>query len=361
VVLLVCLAWILIGVVLGSQTALGMSMQGTPIGLASALRTSLVNALPWIPATLVAIRMGARLPVTRSTWPRRLPVHLLAVPLVGWLANAGVVLGFWWMAGTFQGWSALARQVTMWATIRIHVAGVVYGVAYALTRGWLYVRDARTRELRVAQLEAQLTRARLQALNEQIRPHFLFNTLHAIGQMWRSGRADEADSMLDRLGLLFQRVRSSTDRPRIRLDEELSMVEDYLAIERARFSDRLNVSVSAAPEARACLVPPLLLQPLVENAVRHGVSTSPEACRVDVSATIRGAWLVLEVVDDGAGPGRGSSKAGTGTGLSNTRERLRHAYDGEHRFDIEERHGGGTRVTIEIRASLDPDEHGWRP
>lgn len=359
VVVGVCGAWLLIGVVLGSQTALGLSMQGSPIPLSDALRTSLVNALPWIPATLLAIGMAIRFPVSRARWMRTLPLHVLAVPVVAWVANLGVVSGFWWLSGTFAGWGTLARQAAFWATIRIHVAALVYAVSYALTHGWLYVRAARARELRLSRLETQVARARFQALSAQIRPHFLFNTLHAIGQMWRSGRADEAEAVLDHLGSLFQRVRASTERLAIPLAEELSMVEDYLAIERARFRDRLGAEVCSTPEARACLVPPLLLQPLVENAIRHGISASADAGRVRVSAEVVGDALVLVVADDGPGIDGRSPHAGSGTGLSNTRERLAHAFGDAHALEIGAGPDGGTVVRVELPAERDPDAPWW--
>lgn len=349
----VCVAWILIGVVLGSQTALGMTMQGNPVALSGAVQTALVNNLPWIPPTLMAIWIAIRVPVTKSTWKRAVWVHIVAVPMAGWVANVGVVSGFWILGGTYNGLFALARQAAFWATVRLHVALLVYGVTVTLTWGWLYLREARARELRFARLETQLTRARLQALNEQMRPHFLFNTLHTIGQLWRSGRAVEADEMLDHLGSLFQRVRASTDHPTIPLDDELSMVEAYLAIERSRFSDRLTVEVTATPEARSCAIPPLLLQPLVENAIRHGVSTSPTAGRVRVRAEVRTGRLVLTVEDDGPGMNGNPPRPGGGTGLPNTRERLRYAFGEDHSFDITSPEAGGTTIRVELPATTE--------
>lgn len=354
-VLGVSAVWIGIGVVLGSQTALGLSMQGTPVVLGDAIRTALVNNLPWIPATLLSLGVAHRFPLTRSTWTRAVPVHLAAVPVVSWVANLGVVAGFWLMAGNFQGVPALARQAAFWATIRLHVAALVHGGAVALWHGWVYLRDARERELRVARLETQLNRARFQALSAQIRPHFLFNTLHTIGQLWRSGRSGEAEEMLDHLGSLFQRVRSSTDRPGIPLAEELSMVEEYLAIEEARFPDRLSTRVRVSTEARACTVPPLLLQPLVENAIRHGVSASPGSGRVVVEGLVSAGRLRIDVTDDGPGMATESAAAGTGTGLSNTRERLWHAFGDAASLDIGTPAGGGTRVRIELPALVDSD------
>lgn len=353
-------AWVLIGVVLGSQTALGMTMQGTPVVLTDAIRTALVNNLPWIPATLIAIAVARRFPLGRSTWRVAVPVHLLAIPVVSWIANLGVVLGFWAMAGTFDGVSALARQAAFWATIRLHVAALVYAGTVALTHGWLYLREANERRVRVARLETQLNRARFEALNAQIRPHFLFNTLHTIGQLWRSGRADEAEEMLDHLGSLFQRVRSSTERPGIPLAEELSMVEEYLAIEEARFADRLRTTIRVSDEARRCVVPPLLLQPLVENAIRHGISPSPDAGCMRVEGEVRGERLRIDIVDDGPGMESTTPTPGSGTGLANTRERLRHAFGDAGALTISVPDTGrGTRVRVEIPATRDPDVTPW--
>jgi LytS/YehU family sensor histidine kinase len=212
----------------------------------------------------------------------------------------------------------------------------------------LHSREARARELQLAQLEGQLARAQVQALNAQIRPHFLFNTLHTIGQMWRSGRSDEADAVLDRLGALFHRVQRCTARFEVPLGEELELVREYLAIEQARFRDRLRVSVSADDAALDSLVPPLILQPIVENAIRHGVATVSSAGLVEVRAAVRGDRLELVVHDDGPGMEVPSAQRGSGTGLRNTRDRLAqlHGDRAVLRMSSDARHG--TTVTIEL-------------
>jgi sensor histidine kinase YesM len=200
----------------------------------------------------------------------------------------------------------------------------------------------------MARLEGQLATARLNALNAQIRPHFLFNTLHTIGQLWRSGRSDEADAMLDHLGALFQEVQGQTGRDRVPLDQELRTVERYLAIERARFRDRLKVELGASDEAREVEVPPLLLQPLVENAVRHGISPRSDAGLVRVDATVDGEILRVSIEDDGPGPEVPASHPGSGTGLTNVRERLAQLYGSAARLTIGARPGGGCRVDLAI-------------
>ncbi len=346
-------AWVLLGVVLGSQTALGMNMQGNPVVLTEAIRTAWVNNLPWIPATWIAIALGLRFPVGREKGWWTVWVHLAAVPVVSWLANVGVVLGFWAMAGSWQGWTVLARQAAFWGTVRLHVALLVYLLALALTHAWVWFRDGKVRQLRLAQLESQLSRARLEALNAQIRPHFLFNTLHTIGQLWRSGRSDSAEEMLDRLGSLFQKVRTTTESSGIQLDEELSMVEDYLAIEQARFVDRLTVNVSADSTARSCIVPPLLLQPLVENAVRHGTSAIEGPGTVGVHAAVEGDELTITITDNGPGLDAVPARPGTGTGVSNTRDRLHHVHGRAGVLELEPNQPSGVAAVVRMPACFD--------
>src|SRR5262249_13321266 len=145
-------------------------------------------------------------------------------------ANVLVVAGYWAMSGSYQGLIVLVREGARWAAVRLHIAILIYGGILGITEAVLYYRAARARELRLVRVESQLVRAQLQALNAQIRPHFLFNTLHTIGQLWRSGRSDDAELVLDDLGALFHKVQSSTSRIEIPLSEELEMVREYLAI-----------------------------------------------------------------------------------------------------------------------------------
>ncbi len=353
----VVVAWVVVAIVWGAQNSLAANLQGSPVPVTSAVRTTLVQSLPWIPGTLVVLFLAARFPVTRATWRRNLPLHAAAVPLVALLVNTLVVLGFWTLQGSFDGFGALLRGGARWAAIRIHVVALLYAALAAGTHAVLYYRDERARELRLARLEGQLTRARLDALSAQIRPHFLFNTLHTIGQLWRSDRQDEADAMLDHLGALFHRVQETSGRTAVLLEEELEMVEDYLAIERVRFRDRLRTAVRVSPEAAACTVPPLLLQPVVENAVRHGISARSAAGLVEIDARVQAGELIITIGDDGPGfaadarrpPSGGSPRRGTG--LRNTRERLAELYGEGATLETGERPGGGGVVRIRMGAT----------
>lgn len=348
-------AWVLLGVVLGSQTALGMNMQGNPVVVGDAIRTAWVNNLPWIPVTWIAIWLALRFPLSGGARRRSIIVHLLALPVLSWIANVGVVLGFWAISGAWQGVETLARQAAFWGTVRFHIAVLVYTSTVALTHVWVWFRDGKARELRMARLESQLSTARLEALNAQIRPHFLFNTMHTIGQLWRSGRSDSAEEMLDRLGSLFQRVRTTTESGGITLDEELSMVEDYLAIEQARFADRLTVAVQADSRARACVVLPLILQPLVENAIRHGTSVIEGPGTVHVDATVEDGHLQISITDNGPGLGVAPTRPGSGTGVSNTRERLRHSFGQDGQLELRPNEPTGVVVILRMPARHELD------
>jgi two-component system LytT family sensor kinase len=350
-VLGVCAGWILAGALLGAQTALGSTLAGTrPIPLGRAVSDAMLQTLPWIPVTLAVIALTIRFPLTRERWRRHAPIHLGAAPVLAFVANVLVVLGFWMRMGSFRGLEVLARQGVLWATVNFHVALMIDLAILGITSFVLHYRASRARELQVAQLEGQLARAQVQALNAQIRPHFLFNTLHSIGQMWRSGRADEADAVLDHLGGLFHKVQRSTSRFEVPLAEELELVREYLAIEQARFRDRLRVSVRAPDDALDWLVPPLILQPIVENAIRHGVAAVSTAGCVEVSAEVRDGRLHLAVRDDGPGMRAASAQAGSGTGLRNTRERLAQLYGPSASLEVTSEASFGTSVRIAIPA-----------
>ena len=346
----VCALWLLVGVVQASQAVLSGALQSEPVTTARALRDALLQTLPWIPPTLAILALAVRFPVTRSTWTRTLPIHLLAFPLVAWVENLLVVVGYATMQAQSPPLPALLRSAGTWTLLRLHVAALVYVTIAAATQAWVFYRRTRARELHMARLEGQLARARLDALTAQIRPHFLFNTLHTIGQLWRSGHPDEADAMLDHLGELFQRVQQTTSRPLVSLDEELETVEAYLAIESARFRDRLCIEIDASADARTLAIPPLLLQPLVENAVRHGIAVSSAAGRIRVQGRRDADRLVIEIEDDGPGFANDATSRGTGTGLANTRARLEQLFGDAQRLDIGRSNGRGTHIRIEIPA-----------
>ena len=359
IILGVCGLWLVVGVLWGAQTALASAVMGTnPVTLQDAIKTALQQIVPWVPVTLAVIALTVRFPLGRGRWAKHAAIHLVAAPVLSIAANMLVVLMYWASSGKYGGLGMLVQQAALWGTVRFHVALLVYAAILGITQGVLYYRSVQSRELQLAKMESQLAQARLQALNAQIRPHFLFNTLHTIGQLWRSGRSDDADAVLDHLGALFHKVTSSTSRFEVSLAEELELVRDYLAIEEVRFRDRLRPIVGAQPDALDCLVPPLILQPIVENAVRHGISAVSSAGVLEVSAIRDGSRLRLTVRDDGPGMSAATKSPGSGTGLRNTRERLAELYGDRGLMSIADAPGGGTIVTVDIPVSTNGHGNG---
>ena len=225
---------------------------------------------------------------------------------------------------------------------------------YAILLGAVYCADYyaryRERELAASQLQGQLAHAQLQALRMQLNPHFLFNALNSISMLVRGGQSDQAVRMLAGLGDLLRGVLEE-DRPHeVPLRDELDFLRRYLAIEQIR-AGRLRVKVEVAPELMEARVPNLILQPIVENAIRHGISKSSSAGLVEIGARRENGSLLLSVRDDGPGvPGGGRE----GVGLRNTRARLARMYGDGQRLEVGNADGGGALVTLRLPFQAGP-------
>ena len=215
---------------------------------------------------------------------------------------------------------------------------IVYWVIVTI----LYLWD---RQVRSAQLEKKLAETRLQNLRLQLQPHFLFNALNTISSvMYEDPR--KADGMISGLSDLLRSTLQETDAQEIPLEREIQTLELYLDIMRRRFEEKLEIQVNVDPEVQHALVPQLLLQPLVENSIRHGVDPATNGISVTVTARRDGADIRLQVRDSGRGIGTG--KIQRGTGLTNTAERLRQLYGPRHKLEFENCEGGGLLVTVAV-------------
>jgi two-component system, LytTR family, sensor kinase len=225
-------------------------------------------------------------------------------------------------------------------------------VQYAGVCGAALILDFRRRErahlLGAARLESQLAQSRMQALTAQLRPHFLYNALNSVAMLIRAGDRDQAlDAVLGYGDLLRTTVGIHVHE--VPLRDELAFVDRYLAIERMRFSDTLSATISSEPGLDDALVPSLVLQPLVENALHHGLRNVESGAQLEVIATRHAGTLRLEVRDNGAGlPNGWRLGCGTGVGLQSTQSRLREWYGDNHHFELHSRLDGGTAVIIEL-------------
>lgn len=222
------------------------------------------------------------------------------------------------------------------------------GTVYFAVLGVCYAVDLRERERRTAQLEASLAQARLAVLEHQLQPHFLFNTLHAIGGLVRQDRKGEAIEMIAGLSDLLRYSLDQAGKHVVPLEQEVAIVERYLAIQRVRFADRLAIEVDVAPETRRALVPALLLQPLAENAVKHGIEAASEPGAITLRARREGDALVVAIANTGGNP-----TPREGIGIANTRERLTRLFGERFSFALGKEAGGvvaTVRLPFEVAA-----------
>ena len=225
------------------------------------------------------------------------------------------------------------------------LALLAWSVLYVGIRYYAELQQERERALRA---ESLLRGAQLQALRYQLNPHFLFNALNTVSTLVLERRTHEAATMLARVGDFLRLTLASDERADVPLADELEFITQYLAIEQVRFADRLRVDVDATEDSRHGLVPALLLQPLIENAVRHAIAPRAGGGRVVVTARRAGGALVVSVVDDGPGLAAVGAAGGGGIGLSNTRDRLRQRYGPGEWLTLSEAAGGGLAVTVRV-------------
>ncbi len=235
------------------------------------------------------------------------------------------------------------------ATLELPVHVFIYGAILAVTYVIRYSRHLRERELAATRLSARLADARMQALRMQLNPHFFFNALNSIAMLVRDSKRDTAVDTLERLSDLLRYVLKDPADQEVRLEQEIDFIGRYLAIEQIRFQDRLEVDIDADSDTLEAMVPILVLQPIVENAIRHGMAGQAATSKVTVTARKEGGSLRLGILDDGPGfRGPSSRGGGTGVGISNTRKRLAELYGEEASLELENRSPRGTAVIITL-------------
>ena len=345
----------------------GMKAAGKPLTFTTAVLAGMPDWYFWAALTPLVFWLGVRVPIERTRWLRASLVHLVA--------GAGIVLvelavftifNHWFYYNPWAPAPAAIDEAYVKNVLRsFYYAFIIYWLIVAAATAYRYQLDSSTREreaarlsLRNAELESELARAQLEMLRSQLHPHFLFNALNTIAGLVRERRNEAATDVIAGLGGLLRHALSSLDRDEIPLREELGVLESYLDIERARFRDRLSVHFDIEPAALERDVPSLILQPLVENAIRHGVASTPRGGQVYVTARTHPGHLELEVRDTGPGFDiTGDTTAnGARLGLRNTRARLERLYGGRHTFDVGNADDGGACVRIRIPSSVIPSE-----
>ncbi len=300
----------------------------------------------WALLTPCALWLAWRFPINARNWPSRVPLHLAAS-----IALTGVQLSL----EAYLGWLRRENSLSVAEALRHYFSQhtqaslLTYWLLVAAVMFYKSWQEAQQNRLRSAKLESQLTAARLELLRSQLHPHFLFNTLHAATTLVRED-PDRAEDILLRLSDLLRATLHESQIQEISLGRELGILEAYLAIQTCRFQDRLRFTVDVEPELRGCLVPSLLLQPIVENAVRHGIGTHKGCDTVTIRASRNGRNLRMEVRNSiNALPDGAPNTNGGGFGLAATRERLEQLYGREQSsFELTKVEPAGVCAAIEV-------------
>lgn len=308
---------------------------------------SLAQWWSWGLVTPLIFWIDARLPFKENQLGKRILAHLLAsIPLTFLYFYVAIAVSVF--LGMLK-WSALAHPFSLLNAFGLLWSWVVYWVVFGARQTFRYYEHYLESELRLERMERNFSQARLNALRMQLDPHFLFNALNTISsQVERNPRL--ARTMIEHLGDLLRLSLDARDKQEIPLAEELAFLDHYVAIQKIRFAENLRIEIQVTPEVKYALVPGLIVQPLVENAIRHGISRRASGGTVTVIAQRGPNQVEIRVTDDGVGlPPGWTLEASSGMGLSVTRERILGLHpDGNSKFSVRPRTGGGTEVEISL-------------
>lgn len=314
--LLILSAWTLFAVFSASQNYLSRAYQNR-IPWKPAFQYALVDCATWALLTPLIFLAAGALVIRRKNWWWTIP-GLLAAGFV----FAFLHLEIFMRLLPLIGYRILPNMMQNLMRARFHSNLLTCWTLFGLRHAIGYYRDSRAREMAASRLEAQLAQAQLEVLRMQLQPHFLFNTMHAISALlYRDPEA--ADRMIARLSDFLRLTLDSAGVQEVTLKREMEYLDKYLEIEQVRFGERLTIHRQIEDDSLDLLVPNLMLQPLVENAVRHGIAPRASGGRIDISARREKAILIIEVLDDGPGPPKALQE---GVGLANTRARLAQLY-----------------------------------
>jgi two-component system, LytTR family, sensor kinase len=348
--------WSGVGLFDATQTVFVMRAEGMHHAWARLFITLPLSWLPWALATTLVLRLGRQFPLAQwrrfTTWS----MHFAACTLIGlifsaWSAALEELLDPW-----AKGAVAEPFQKLWFGKFENGLLSFVIIYGFILTVS--YVLDSRDRlafqQTETARLNEQLSKAQLNALRRQIEPHFLFNTLNAIAGLIREKRNDAAVSMIAGLSDCLRRAMEDSNRQQVPLGEELEFVQKYLDIQKVRFAERLQVSVNVPGELFPAQVPSLILQPMVENAVKHGIAKRVQGGAIRIAGSRSDGRLTLSVYNDGPGLPVGWEKTSSGIGISNVRTRLRGLYGDAFEFSMRNQSPDGVEVSVSVPCSSLP-------
>lgn len=342
-VLLLIAIWVFVGFVLAIEVYFNYRANMIKADFWEVARPQFFRAGMWAAMAPFILRLRVKMPLSRGNWLGGIAFHFLfsfvvmAVFFLGKMLASTLIFnesfgGFWQMAfDNFYGRNII-DMAFYWSVLAFGFSSEIY-------------QKYRHEELRSAQLEARLIETELKALRQQMHPHFLFNTMNTISVLVREGKNNEAVTLLAQLSGLLRMSLDNTGVQEVTLRKEMDFLERYIEIQKTRFSDRLRVNIAISPEAMTARIPNLILQPIVENAILHGVAPKSGPGNVDILGRIEGGNVHLEVRDDGPGFD-GTVRKRENIGLANTRERLAKLYGAHGQLLLRSEPGRGVSVQI---------------
>jgi sensor histidine kinase YesM len=347
--LIIFLIWTLLGLFFTSQVAFQNFRTETQIPFWRILSWQLFSGYVWFLITPLVLYLGQRFPFEKGGWKTSLPVHIVASFAIAFcqLAIDAYVLPRLGYLGKYKD-APYFEAYKLFLIINLHFSVGIYWAVLSIYQAVRYYRKFRERELTASKLETRLAQSRLQVLKMQLHPHFLFNTLNAISELIYKDR-ESAERMIGDLSDLLRMSFENLEVQEISLKQELEFLRKYLEIEQMRFHDRLIVEMEISPDTLDASVPNMILQPLVENAIKHGIAPRSTGGKIQIGAVRENGSLELSVWDNGIGvPFKDLENLSEGVGLSNTRRRLKHLYGDGHKFDLKNADETGLRVNLTI-------------
>lgn len=347
--------WARLAVILGAAIVIGSVLtlelyfnnrveMGTRVDVIDIAIPQFGRAAMWAMLAPFILLLREKMPLNRGFWLGGVSYHFA----MSFVVMAVFYLGRMWSYSLL--WESLSGKFWETAFTMFYGRNIIdmayYWVMIALGYGLEFHQKYKNEELKAAQLETRLIETELKMLRQQMHPHFLFNTMNTIAVLVREKRNDDAVNLLARLSRLLRMSLDNTGVAEVTLQQELDFLGHYIEIQKARFSDRLHVEISVEPEALGARIPNLLLQPIVENAILHGVAPKAGPGRVEIVARVEREKLLLEVRDDGPGIADGSVRTKEGVGLANTRERLTKIYGPRSHLVLQSEPGRGVKVQI---------------
>ncbi|HEY0740290.1 MAG TPA: histidine kinase [Chryseosolibacter sp.] len=349
------LLWVSVTIYVYTIDKVIVSLKGEPLYLVASLIYISQRWLSWIPATNMIVRYSLKYPLFERGFEFKFKRHFLRATvfaLVMCLAEF-VILSLYTYVMTLTepdlNLKALLGVLGGWVLTGVFNRYIIYFFIAALVTSFVHLRHRHRSELETEQMRGKLVQSKLQALQMQIQPHFLFNTHQAIIGLLMKGHSQEAISMISSLSTLLRTTLDVSNEQLVPLSKEITIVSEYLKIQRVRFSDRLNVKIEVADQLAHAGVPPFILQPLVENSIQHGLGVNrSDEFLITVIADADGDRLRISVIDDGRGLVHNGESQKKGIGLKNIQSRLAALYSDDYRMSLRNIQPRGVEVAMDL-------------